>query len=77
MLDRAALEDACAAVARVTLWQTPKPRDLSDIITREEIEAATQSYIAEALENVDFVVRMGRDPNLVIRAVRYLGLVKQ
>ena len=73
VLDKVALYEACKKVANSTLWQTPKPHDLSDIIDTEQIEKAIQGYFKEALFYEEFVIEQNKDPNLITRAVLYLS----
>lgn len=72
-LDRDELERACREVVRSTLWQTPNPQDIHDIVDADQIARLTAAYVEEALWHLDFVEGTGRDPNLITRAVRYLA----
>jgi hypothetical protein len=72
-INQEALRKACRDVADSTLWQTPKPVDISDIIDTDQIAQTTQDYFDEAMRHVEYVDHFGRDPNLVVRAVRYLA----
>lgn len=72
-LNKDALFEACKKVASQTLWQTPNPRDISDIIDSDQINKTTQEYFKEALKYVDFIVEQKQDPNLIIRAILYLS----
>ena len=73
VLDKVALYEACKKVAIHTLWQTPEPYDLSDIIDTEQIEKTVQGYFKEALFYEEFVIEQNKDPNLITRAVLYLS----
>lgn len=68
-LNREALHAACLDVARSTLWK-PKEQIQS---TEAEIEALAEKYSRHALHYVEFVTEQGYDPNLLVRAVRYLA----
>lgn len=72
-LDIKALHDACRTVAKSTLWQTPEPRDISDIIDSDQIEGTVQAYYAEAEHRAVELADNGHDPNFVTRAVLYLA----
>lgn len=72
-LNRDALFEACKKVASQTLWQTPYPQDISDIIDSEQINKTIQGYFEEALHHVEFIVEQKRDPNLITRAILYLS----
>lgn len=67
-LDRDELAAACNEVASNTMWDL-RPVDVDSI----EAVAAKFFEIAESREQ--FVTEEGRDPNLIIRAVRYLNHV--
>jgi hypothetical protein len=47
-LDRQQLEAACREVASCTLWQTKNPRDIDDIIDRDQIERTVAGHMANA-----------------------------
>ncbi|MCL5772341.1 MAG: hypothetical protein M1479_08730 [Actinobacteria bacterium] len=72
-LDSDALFKACKEVAGQTLWQTPNPQDISDIIDSDQINKAIKGYFEEALHYVEFIVGQNRDPNLITRAILYLS----
>ena len=72
-LDREGLLSACKEVARATLWQTPEPFELRDIVDTDQIAATVQAYFDEAVRQADSVAEQGGDPNLVMRAVLYLA----
>jgi len=67
-----ALFEACKKVASQTLWQTPCPNNLSDIIDSEQKQKTIQKYFEKSLWYVEFIVEQKRDPNLITRAVLYL-----
>ena len=73
LLNKEALFEACKKVANNTLWQTPSPNKLSDIIDSEQKQKTIQKYFEESLNYVDFIVEQKRDPNLITRAVLYLS----
>lgn len=72
-LNKEALFEACKELVKHTLWQTPEPQDISDIIDTEQIKKTIQKYLEEALRHVEFIVEQKRDPNLITRAVLYLS----
>ena len=74
VLDRKALEEACRRVSENTMWIHPKPKDMSDIITTEEIKAVVSRYFEIAVEVAESVKDAGGDPNLVVRAVDYMAV---
>jgi len=67
-LDRDELKAACYAVAANTLWFR-SPVDV------QSIQAAADLFFKTALEHEEFLIEQGRDPNLIVRAVRYLDHV--
>ena len=68
-----ALFESCKKVASQTLWQTPNPQDITDIIDSEQINKTIQGYFEEALSYVEFIIEQKQDPNLITRAVLYLS----
>ena len=72
-LNKSALLEACEKVANQTLWQTPQPQDISDIIDFEQRNMLAQKYFEKALQHVEFITGQERDPNLITRAVVYLA----
>jgi len=72
-LNKSALLEACEKVANQTLWQTPHPQDISDIIDFEQRNMLAQKYFEKALQHVEFITGQERDPNLITRAVVYLA----
>ena len=73
LLNKESLLKACKKVANNTLWQTPSPNNLSDIIDSDQKQKTIQKYFEESLNYVDFIVEQKRDPNLITRAVLYLS----
>lgn len=73
ILDKDALFRACKEVASQTLWQNPRPEDISDIIDTDQIDKTTQGYFEKALRHAEFVTEENLDPNLITRAVLYLA----
>ena len=72
-LNTKALRKACEAVARNTMWVTPNPRDMDDIITSTEIEEVIVGY-CEAARRVAWQLSEAKeDPNLVLSAIDYLA----
>ncbi len=72
-LDQKALRRACEEVAAHTMWQTPVPRTVEDIISSDEIEEAVQGYFRCAVHHARLLADAGEDPNLVTSAVCYLA----
>ena len=72
-LDRDALRQACREVVRHTLWQTPSPQNIDDIVDTDQIVNLAGGYFEEALVHLEYVEEQGRDPNLIVRAVAYLA----
>ena len=64
-LNRDDLKDACFAVAASRLWFR-SPEDV------ERIQSRADTFFETALQHEEFIVEQGRDPNLIVRAVRYL-----
>ncbi len=73
MLDTEALRDACREVAKATLWQTPEPYAIGDIIDSDQIARTVEAYFAEARQRAQDLAEEGHDPNIVTRAVVYLA----
>lgn len=73
MLDLEALRAACQEVAKSTLWQTPEPYDICDIIDSDQITRTVEAYVAEARQRAHDLAEEGHDPNIVTRAVVYLA----
>ena len=65
--DNAALLEACRAIATDILRTHLERPDVS------RVDVLTARLAERAGEHVDYVVARRRDPNLVTRAVRYLG----
>ena len=57
----------------MTLWQTPEPFDIGDIIDSDEIARTVEAYFAEARQQAEDLAEAGHDPNIVTRAVVYLA----
>jgi len=64
-LDRAELEIACQEIAKVTLW--PASAASADVI-----ETHTRNLVRACENHIAYIVDMGRDPNIVTRAIRYI-----
>ena len=67
-LNRDELKAACYAVATNTMWEQ-RPVDV------KSIQAVAANFVKIAEFHEEFVVEQGRDPNLIVRAVRYLDHV--
>ena len=72
-LDKAALRRVCEEVAKSTMWQTPAPQNVGDIISSDEIESTISGYCESAAREAELLAQAGEDPNLVISAVDYLA----
>ena len=68
-LNSEGLHAACVEVARSTLWR-PKEEVQA---TEDDIEALAAQYVEHALHHVEFITDQGRDPNILVRAARYLA----
>src|SRR5687768_7763585 len=67
-LNRDELEAACYDVGTNTMWDL-RPIDV------ESIQALAANFVKIAESHEKFIVEQGRDPNLIVRAVRYLNHV--
>lgn len=67
-LDRNELKAACYAVATNTMWEQG-PVDV------DAIQAVAANFVKIAESHEKFIIEQGRDPNLIVRAVRYLNHV--
>ncbi len=66
-LDHDALRAACFELARAIRW---KNDPVDEVIARAMVEMLYR----EAIFHEEFLVGQGRDPNIIVRAVRYLAL---
>jgi len=71
--DRDALMEACKKVASGTLWQTPRPHDLGDIIDSEQKKKTIQKYYDIAIDCLEYFEDSDEDPNIITQAVLYLA----
>ena len=65
-LDRDELKTVCYEVAKSAMWAR-RPVDV------DKITALAELFERIATDHCDRVISQGRDPNLIIRAVKYLG----
>lgn len=65
-LDREALRQACFEVARSIRW---RQNPVDEVLAKASVDL----YFKEALHHEDFLVGQGRDPNIIVRAVRYIA----
>ncbi len=72
-LDTKELRKACEAVAQNTMWVTPRPRGMEDIITTSEIKAVIDAYCESAKKEAWLLSEAQEDPNLVLSAIDYLA----
>lgn len=68
-LNTETLHAACLGVAREKLWK-PKGEKKSTV---KEIESLAEKLHTVVLHHVEFIIEQGRDPNILVRAVRYLA----
>jgi hypothetical protein len=64
----------CRLIAENTMWNTPTPRGIEDIIDADEREKVAQTYFQEAVKEIAYVQGCGQDPEIVLRAVSYLSI---
>ena len=67
-LDEDALSAACYDVAKQTLWRRGP-------VSMDQIQSLAERLRGIAMDFPDFVAGQGRDPNLVVRAIRYMAHV--
>lgn len=75
-LDVNKLEQVCRSVAKITMWQTPKPSTMEDIITADDVDQVVSNYMQIAKFLSDSLKEIGEDPNIVVIAVDFLALTK-
>lgn len=66
VLDRKALHEACLDVARSIHWK----KKLTDEIL---IDVSSKRYFDAALHYEDFIIGQERDPNIIVRAIKYIA----
>jgi hypothetical protein len=71
------LLDECRRITENSMWNVPEPKSAEDVITSEEREAVAQEYFRAAERALAYIASdadapLG-EPELVLRAVRYLG----
>ena len=67
-LHESMLRIACFKLARNRLWQMR-------LIDAEEVECLADSFYEIAINHIELIGTKNRDPNLLIRAVRFLELI--
>jgi hypothetical protein len=69
------LLDQCRAITQNTLWNSPNPKGLDEMFDSSEREALAQKYFEHCLLilRVGVYPDPGKDPRVVLRAVKYLG----
>jgi hypothetical protein len=72
-LNTKALWKGCQAVAASTMWVTPRPQGIEDIITTSEIKAVVDAYYESAKREAWLLEEAQEDPNLVLSAINYLA----
>lgn len=65
-LDNDALLAACFEVARSIRWRA---NPVDEVLAK----AAVEIYFNAAIQHEEFLVDQGRDPNIIVRAVRYIA----
>ena len=60
-------------MAEHTMWNTPEPQSLNDIIDSSERENVAQKYYDAAINELEFLKAGNDDPEILIRAVQYLS----
>jgi hypothetical protein len=65
-LDNDALLTACFEVARAIRWRDNK-------VDEALAKAVIELYFDAAIQHEEFLVAQGRDPNIIVRAVRYIA----
>lgn len=68
-LNTEALHAACREVAKTTLWKPDGEKKRPE----KEIDALAEKYYRIAHVQLQFITEQNRDPNLLVRAVRYLA----
>ena len=68
-LNTEALLAACHETAKITLWQPVDEKQP----TEEEVEDLAEAFYAMSKTHLDYISEQGYDPNILVRAVRYLG----
>ena len=67
-LHESMLHIACFKLARNRLWQMR-------LIDAEEVECLADSFYEIAINHIELIGSKNRDPNLLVRAVRFLELI--
>jgi len=67
-LQESLLRIACFKLARNRLWQMR-------LIDAEEVECLADSFYEIAINHMELIWTKNRDPNLLVRAVRFLELI--
>lgn len=65
-LDNDALLAACFEVARAIRW---RDNPVDEVLAKAMIKL----YFNAAIQHEEFIVGQGRDPNIIVRAVRYIA----
>lgn len=65
-LDNDALLAACFGVARAIRW---RDNPVDEVLAT----AAIELYFDAAIQHEEFLIGQGRDPNIIVRAVRYIA----
>jgi hypothetical protein len=65
-LDEDELREACLDVARVVLAST------QPLVSNDILETLAARFEREAVDFAPMIARAGRDPNLLVRAMRYI-----
>ncbi|WP_223246938.1 hypothetical protein, partial [Sulfuriferula thiophila] len=65
-LDNNALTSACFEVARSIRW---KDNQVDEVLAKAYVEL----YFNVAIQHEEYLTGQGRDPNIIVRAVRYIA----
>lgn len=63
----------CRKMVEHTMWNTPDPQSLNDIIDSSEREYVAHKYYDAAINELEFLKAGNDDPEILIRAVQYLS----
>ena len=63
----------CRKMVEHTMWNTPDPQSLNDIIDSSEREYVAHKYYNAAINELEFLKAGNDDPEILIRAVQYLS----
>lgn len=67
------LRAACHELVKETLWQTPNPLSIRDIVDEEQINCTSEGYLRLAKIEATCLAAHGLDPNIITRIVQFLA----